>query len=352
MKSKTRRHSLGPILLLAGCLLMTATFAAAANEKNEANMDYEAGFYYTVKKGDTLWDLSQRFSDSPWQWPDLWRENKQLTNPHWIYPGERIRLFRKSGLHKGEKDDLKGVPTVTAQVQASTQEKPKIEVGFHYANIDRVGFIREPAVQPLGIIFKSLGDKKLISKGDTVYLQYSGENDDAFQPGARMTVYRTIDPKAKDTTKKSVGNQHYLLGIAEIVTVEPQYAIAKMIESFRAIFLEDKVMLYEPRSTDMTVVDSTSGLKAQIIVAEDHNKLLGDHMVAFMDKGTDDQIEIGQIYNIYRQETANIGSEKGVSLNPVEIGTLIVLHTERDNATVYITDSSDRIASGQLILGP
>lgn len=354
MKSKTRRHPLGPFLLMVGWVLMSsATFAAAATEETEAKVDYEAGFYYTVKKGDTLWDLSQRFSDSPWQWPDLWRENQQLTNPHWIYPGERIRLFRKSGLYKGEKPELKKVPALTPQVAATApQEKPKLEVGFHYASIDRVGFIRKPAVQPLGTIFKSLRDKLLISRGDTIYIQYADKNRDAFQPGARMTVYRTIDPDTKDTSEKSSGNQHYLLGIIEIVKIEPEYAIGKVIESYRAILLEDKLMAYEPRSPEIPVVESTPGLKAHIMLAEDHNVLIGANMVAFMDKGADDQILVGQVYNIYNQETVNIPSEGKTTLNPVEIGTLVVLHTEKDNSTVYITASKDRIAPGQLILGP
>ena len=56
------------------------------------------GYYYTVQKGDTLWDLSRRFADSPWVWPELWTENATvIANPHLIYPGQKIRLTRKAG---------------------------------------------------------------------------------------------------------------------------------------------------------------------------------------------------------------------------------------------------------------
>ncbi|MEJ2657527.1 MAG: LysM peptidoglycan-binding domain-containing protein [Desulfobacterales bacterium] len=67
-------------------------------QETTKTVKYEAGFYYTVQKGDTLWDLSSRFSDNPWLWPNLWGENHQIPNPHWIYPGERIRLFQLKGV--------------------------------------------------------------------------------------------------------------------------------------------------------------------------------------------------------------------------------------------------------------
>ena len=52
---------------------------------------------YVVVRGDTLWDISGKFLEQPWQWPAIWHANTQIENPHLIYPGDRISLMYIDG---------------------------------------------------------------------------------------------------------------------------------------------------------------------------------------------------------------------------------------------------------------
>lgn len=336
------------LTMVIGLVLMIVSVVPAAAEESQKKINYEAGFYYTVKKGDTLWDISQRFNDTPWQWPDLWRENEQLPNPHWIYPGERIRLHRKSGSHQLE---TKPVPVSIPQVEASTPEiKPEPLVHFHYNLMDRVGFIRKPAITPVGYIDKAIKEKEMISKNDQIYIRPPDSQARLnLSPGQRLTVFRMLSPTPARNSRNVIGTQHYLLGVVEIITNESQYAIGKIIQNYREISPGDPLMAYEAFSEDLDVTESTPGIEGTIIAAEEQSKLIGDHVIGFMDKGLVDNIRPGQIYSIYSQKSVGL---QRVAAKPVEIGTCIVIRTEETTSTIYITKALDRIQPGERIRTP
>lgn len=78
--------------LFAGLLVALTAFAVNESELRNGHPDT-----YTVKRGDTLWDISARFLKKPWLWPEIWQANPQVENPHLIYPGDVLNLSYLNG---------------------------------------------------------------------------------------------------------------------------------------------------------------------------------------------------------------------------------------------------------------
>ena len=324
-------------------LAMPVSLPAAEDEKT---VEYQTGFYYTVQKGDTLWDLSQKFSDTPWQWPELWKENNQIANPHRIYPGERIRLYRRRAAHGLDEGDQSGERPVEDGLVMTKM------IDYHYATIERVGFIRKEPVISHGAIFKVEGQKEMISTGDLVYIR--PRENFALMPGKKYTIYRTLKPIVDRQTKEYIGIQHYFAGIVEITIKRPEFVLGRIVAAYRPIKVGDLLMPFQRRLPRLKIQDSPQGLRGQIITSEEHLAMFGESAIAFIDKGTQDGVQPGQLYWVFKQEQYRINPDDkyDVTLTPVLLGELLVLHTEKTTATVTVTDSIRAMHTGAKIASP
>lgn len=89
-------------IAVIGLLLLPSATASVPQENDTAATSTTSGDVirlredapreYVVKKGDTLWDISELYLNDPWHWPELWRLNDDIANPHLIYPGDRLYL--------------------------------------------------------------------------------------------------------------------------------------------------------------------------------------------------------------------------------------------------------------------
>lgn len=347
MNPKSMINRLVLTLMILGTLSAAGSLAhdaeAAGPGVRPAAVESENGYYYTVQKGDTLWDLSRRFSATPWVWPELWEENSEtIANPHLIFPGQKIRLARMKGIRPA------GTP-------AAGDAEPAVDgIHYYFSTSDQYGFIRRVPVAPEGVIFK-LQDagKQMISEGDIVYIRPDGRG--VLSQGQRLTIYRTFEPLTDPKTQELVGTQHLLCGVLEIVQREPQYAVAKVLASYRPIKTGDLLMPYQRRSPRIAIQNSQPGIDAKLILAEEHLSIFAESHVAFINQGQRHGIRPGQIYSIYRQDEHRFDSDQSPQAAiaiPIDFGELLVLHTEEDTATVLITDSKKESSQGTRVRTP
>jgi hypothetical protein len=139
---------------------------------------------YTIKKGDTLWDISSKFLKDPFLWPKLWERNPYITNPHWIYPGHPIRL---SAIEPVKKEEPKKVveekpkevvkePEVKKEEPLLAEKKPEVvaevkpvkveEKPVYFPEIRSAGFMSDIEYRGIGIVLESKEGKNRIFISD------------------------------------------------------------------------------------------------------------------------------------------------------------------------------------------
>lgn len=248
---------------------------------------------HTVRRGDTLWELSSRYFQNPYQWPRVWAYNPQIQNPHWIYPGDRIRLREPaSSPMRG------GVGLVhTAGSRVDTQT----------VFLRDIGWVDDRKEDTWGELVGSPEDKMLLSFGDDVYVQLE-EGHDA-QVGEKLTIFRpirTIEGKEKDAEghAASRGELVSIRGTARIDRYNPKtrMARARVIESIDVIERGVKIGPVV-RQLDRGVRQATSDvdLESRVLASIYPYQLFGQNQVVFIDKGEKDGVKLGQRFFAVRR---------------------------------------------------
>src|SRR5712692_4817813 len=154
---------------------------------------------HTVTGGDTLWDLSKHYLGSPWYWPKVWSYNPEISNPHWIYPGNHIRFFPTgeagpSRIEAGMVGEL-GSPDAI-EIGHESGVRVSGHIGYRAKGairIARPSFMTSGEIEDAGKIVASAGESLMLSYPQTVYVSFPkidsvkvGEKHPIFRPGAEV----------------------------------------------------------------------------------------------------------------------------------------------------------------------
>ena len=88
---KMIRGTLKLTLILYICAALSGVYVLSASAKITPHDGDDGTQLITIVKGDTLWDLCQEHLKDPLRWRELSKYN-DFTNPHLIYPGEKLRI--------------------------------------------------------------------------------------------------------------------------------------------------------------------------------------------------------------------------------------------------------------------
>ena len=281
---------------------------------------------YTVVPGDTLWGISQRYTDSPWRWPDLWNMNKeQIRNPHLIYPGYVIVLDRERGrLTIGAADGAPaepGKPTEsgkpsTPPVSAATapgsvkfsprvraeslakQEIPSIPPAVIEPFLSRPLVIEPDGLEKAPTIVATQQDRVILSAGNSAYVRGLGAAKDE-----TWYVYRKGDALVDPDTNQTLAYEAIYLGTAQL-TRRGEPATVVLTTAVQEVSAGDKLVAagrqqpvnYAPRAPNAKVrgrVMSIYGGVAKVGEA-------GPQSVISINRGKADGLEVGHVLALYK----------------------------------------------------
>jgi hypothetical protein len=327
---------------------------------------------HIVQEGDTLWDISNRYFGDPWHWPELWSYNPEITNPHWIYPLDQIRLSpdaltqdqavaqMTNGGPPAEKGTTQNLLSGTEIAPSVVVPKSSWKPGMIFLRDQ--GYLDDEALRTSGQIVGGNEEHMLLSASDQVYVRF--KNDDDVQAGQSYTVFRTIPKKERGEREK--GTLVKILGMVVIRSYDRDKHIARglvteaMDPIERGLFvakLDQRFDLVMPKRNEANVV-------AHIVASVQPRKLLSYSNVVFLDVGEGHGIEPGNVFFVVRRgddwmssiraEPTHLGNIAEVppydpaSLPKEVVAELRVIKVRKTTTVALVTRSDTDLAIGDL----
>ncbi len=319
--------------LLIMCLLTSPLVAAESGPILNANTPDR----YIVKKGDTLWDISAIFLEDPWLWPDIWRTNPAIDNPHLIYPGDEIRLL----IHQGK-------PYLTHRSSASGAHTGHINADQSLIPMTAIKeFMTKPLLtasdqfQHAATIIGSRDNRLMYAHGDSVYVA----NSSAMALNQIYSIYRAGASLRDPQSGKLLGQQASYIGQA-VVTRATVPARVKLIKTNREVMPGDRLLALPAKSApDFKIQHADTTLSAQIISLFNALSQVGNYQVVVANAGQAQGLRAGHIVALQKRGAI----KDGLQLPDERTGSAIIFRAFDELSYLLILDTDRPITVGDLV---
>ncbi|MFC0446214.1 LysM peptidoglycan-binding domain-containing protein [Pseudidiomarina halophila] len=284
-------------IAVIGLLLLPSAAASAPQENGTAATSTTSGDVirlredapreYVVKKGDTLWDISELYLNDPWHWPELWRLNDDISNPHLIYPGDRLYLSWVNGRPQLSRKEFRAMsPEGVIEPKGNPIPTFDREALTPFIDEHHIVSAAELATMP-----RILGDNRGAPRLNgiaPVYIDGNVELDEKYR------IFTPVDQLGDFSLLRDVAGVRITFHHGE--TIE-----GDVIKPKREIRRGDVVIPHQPTPIP-EVIKATSGAPVDgyiVATLNDQNKS-GKYDILVIDKGSNNGVEIGQMYQALR----------------------------------------------------
>ena len=272
--------------------------AFAQAPKTPLALKPDAPARYVVVPGDTLWSIAQRYTDSPWRWPELWNLNKeQISNPHRIYPGNVIVLDRARAQLALDTSTVKLSPRVRAESTARTVI-PSIPTAIIEPFLTRPLVVEADGLDKAPTIVAAEESRLMLEAGSRAFVRGMGDSKEAV-----WFVYRRGPPLVDLETNTTLGHEALYLGTARVIRAgEPTIVVLTSVT--QDVTIGDKLVAagrpevpsYAPRAPSAAV----QGRVIAIYGGTSRTGEVGGQSIIALNRGKNQGLEVGNVLALYR----------------------------------------------------
>lgn len=322
---------------------------------------------YTIKRGDTLWDISKLFLKSPWRWPELWGMNlDQIRNPHLIYPGQILYLDKTGGRARlSLARPIDTTDKLSPRVRAEALPSDAIaSVPMHLIGpfLNDAIVLDSNSLANAPRVVATQEGRVLVSKGETAYVR--GDMSAA----RNWQIFREPRPLVDPVTREVLGFEARYVGAADFVRpgetrVGPdgrQEIVPSTINITalrEEVNIDDRLAPMPSRDFEAFAPHSPTGPMAGRIISVYGDSLnAGQNQIVSINKGARDGIERGHVMAVWRAGTSRVDttdpSRPVIRLPDERHGLMFVFRVFERVSYALILQVQDPVKAGDIFTQP